>query len=109
MKYQLVLTFPFLNESDFDLLLKVESEIETKLGRKHDVDGHDWGSGSMSIFVHTDMPEPAFESIKFILSKSVSYAPLLKIRINIEIAQQHPIQNWVVVQTFIKSDRLLFF
>jgi len=32
------------------------------------VDGHDFGSGEMNVFVHTDSPKLAFEKIRSFLS-----------------------------------------
>jgi len=32
------------------------------------LDGHDFGSGEMNVFVHTDNPKPAFEIIKSLLA-----------------------------------------
>jgi hypothetical protein len=37
--------------------------IEDGLGDIGIVDGHDFGSGEMNIFVHTDKPKSAFEKI----------------------------------------------
>ena len=34
-----------------------------------DVDGHDMGLGEINIFVHTDLPERAFDSAKTIVER----------------------------------------
>ena len=43
--------------------------IEDGLGDVGIVDGHDFGSGEMNIFVHTDNPKSAFEKIKALVWK----------------------------------------
>jgi hypothetical protein len=68
MKYQLVLQWPAVSKADFDRLISLEELIEDGLGDIGIVDGHDFGSGEMNIFVHTDNPEPAFEKIKSLLA-----------------------------------------
>ena len=64
MKYQLVLQFDAPNIQDFDFLIEIENRLESALGNLHEVDGHDFGSGEMNIFIHTNDPESAFELIK---------------------------------------------
>jgi hypothetical protein len=68
MKYQLVLQWPAVSEADFDRLISLEELIADGLGDIGIVDGHDFGSGEMNVFVHTDNPKPAFEKIKTLLS-----------------------------------------
>lgn len=63
MKYQLVLQFPIDEHSDFDALIDLEDRLLRRIGEGHIVDGHDFGSGEMNIFVHTDNPEQAFRSV----------------------------------------------
>lgn len=38
-----------------------------RLEPDHEVDGHDFGSGQMNVFIHTDMPTVAFEAARSIL------------------------------------------
>jgi len=69
MKYQLVLQFPGDKIEDFDELLKLELDLGLSLGGAHIVDGHDFGSSEMNIFIHTDNPEEAFKHAKTFLDK----------------------------------------
>lgn len=62
MKYQLVLQFPIDEHSDFDALIDLEDRLLRRIGENHIVDGHDFGSGEMHIFIHTNDPEQAFRS-----------------------------------------------
>ena len=64
MKYQLVLQFDASNIEDFDQVIEIENSTTDVLGNAHVVDGHDFGSGEMNIFIHTDKPNDAFEIIK---------------------------------------------
>jgi hypothetical protein len=68
MKYQIVLQWPASSEADFDRVISLEELIQDGLGDIGIVDGHDFGSGEMNVFIHTDNPEPAFEKIKTLLS-----------------------------------------
>ncbi len=67
MNYQLVLQFPGTTEEDFDLLIKMEDKLEENLSSDSDVDGHDFGSDEMNIFIYTNTPERCFEHSKLIL------------------------------------------
>ena len=64
MSYQLVLQLPVGEKTDFDLLLDLEGRLEIGLGDSHDVDGHDFGSGEMNIFIYTANPNAAFSEIR---------------------------------------------
>jgi len=68
MKYQIVLQWPTVSEADLDRLISLEELIEDGLGDIGIVDGHDFGSGEMNVFVHTDNSKTAFEKIKTLLS-----------------------------------------
>jgi hypothetical protein len=68
MKYQLVLQWPAISETDFDRLTSLEELIEDGLRDVGILDGHDFGSGEMNVFVHTDKPKAAFEKIKSLLA-----------------------------------------
>jgi len=76
MKYQLVLQFPVTENFDFDALIELETKLTFELGRDHDVDGHDFGSGEMNIFIHTNSPNDAFE--KAIVLLGDQFASTLK-------------------------------
>ena len=60
MKFQLVLQFPSKHVEDFDKLVELEELLEDRLGDTHILDGHDFGSGEMNIFIHTNDPNDAF-------------------------------------------------
>jgi hypothetical protein len=46
--------------ADFDALISMEEQLDASLGRYASVDGHDFGSGEMNIFIETDRPAEAF-------------------------------------------------
>ena len=71
MNYQLVIQFPLSDASadDFDQLLVIENKLDLALRYKHQVDGHDIGSGEMNIFIHTNDPTEAFRISKDALSE----------------------------------------
>jgi len=64
VKYQLVLQWPAHAIEDFDRLVAVEDALIERLNERHDVDGHDMGSGEMNIFIHTDDPTRTFAEVK---------------------------------------------
>ena len=37
------------------------------------IDGHDFGSGEMNIFVHTDDPKSAFERVRALIGSDVAW------------------------------------
>ena len=51
----------------FESILQLESELEDWLGPDVDVDGNDFGSGEMNIFIHTDTPEETFGRIQMLI------------------------------------------
>jgi hypothetical protein len=51
MKIQLVLELPAKTTDDFDLLIELENALIEALANRHSVDGHDFGSGTMNIFI----------------------------------------------------------
>ena len=67
MKYQLVLQWPASSIDNYDTMISVEDSLIKGLSDDDEVDGHDVGSGQVNIFVLTDNPARAFESIKEIL------------------------------------------
>ena len=61
MKYVLVLQWSASSEADYDALVAMEGTLESGLDEANGfVDGHDFGSHEMNIFVHTDRPSDAF-------------------------------------------------
>ena len=56
---QLVLQFAADGVADFDRLMVLEARLVEVLGEEA-VDGHDFGSGEMNIFILTDAPEASF-------------------------------------------------
>jgi hypothetical protein len=67
MKYQLVLQWPYYSKTDYDRLISLEETIRDGLGDIGIVDGHDYGSGEMNIFIHTNEPEVVFAKVKSML------------------------------------------
>jgi hypothetical protein len=64
-KYQLVLQLPGTSQRDFDALVCLEETlVETFEGTPHEVDGHDFGSGTGNIFIDTNDPVAAFGKLK---------------------------------------------
>jgi hypothetical protein len=60
MDIQLVFQFSVSETTDFDRLLSLENLLQFILGEDHLVDGHDFGSDEMNIFVLTNNAEAAF-------------------------------------------------
>jgi hypothetical protein len=76
-KYQLVLQLPGTTQEDFEVLVGLEESLANALnGTPHEVDGHDFGSGTMNIFIDTNDPSNAFALAKSIIDPA-EY-PLLK-------------------------------
>jgi hypothetical protein len=64
MNYQLVLQFKGETEDDFDLLIEIEDKLEDGLGEAGEVNGHDFGSNEMNIFIYSSEPKKCFEKSK---------------------------------------------
>jgi len=64
MKFQVVLQWPASSVNDFDRMVEIEHLLVEKLGEQVEVDRHDFGSGEMNIFLHTNDPRRAFEQIR---------------------------------------------
>lgn len=62
--HQLVVQFPEDAFLDFDALVSFEDSLDQILGDRHDVDGHDVGSGEVNFFVLTDDPRAALAEIQ---------------------------------------------
>jgi len=76
MKYQLVLQFPITENFDFDAIIELETKLTFELGSEHGVDGHDFGSAEMNLFINTNNPDDAFE--KAIVLVNDQFASTLK-------------------------------
>jgi hypothetical protein len=74
MRQILILQWPGSTEADFEALIDMEDEIESHLGDVGTVDGHDFGSGEMNIFIETDEPLKAFAAAKEILGNRPRWA-----------------------------------
>ena len=82
--YILVLQWPARSEADYDDLIAMEDQLLAELSEAHGmVDGHDFGSGEMNIFVYTERPVEAFEDARTSLGSwsrwadaRVAYRPL---------------------------------
>lgn len=68
MKYQLEIQLPITSSNDFDTLIKLENALIDRLADQHEVDGNDFGSGTMTVFILTDDPDQAFEASKSLLT-----------------------------------------
>jgi hypothetical protein len=62
--HQLVIQFPEAAFWDFDAMVRFEDSLCEVLGERHDVDGHDIGSGEVNFFVFTDDPRAALAEIQ---------------------------------------------
>jgi hypothetical protein len=60
VRYILVLQWPGSSEADFDELINMEDRLTAAAGPQAVVDGHDFGSGQMNIFISTDQPSETF-------------------------------------------------
>jgi hypothetical protein len=69
MKFQLVLQWSTSSVRDHDHLIEIEDALMDSLDEDHIVDGHDFGSGQVNIFLYTDQPDQAFNQVKDILQK----------------------------------------
>jgi hypothetical protein len=62
MKYQLVLQFQAESVQEFDELAVLEDLLVENLPSHSVVDGHDFGSGELNIFILTDQPKESFHA-----------------------------------------------
>ncbi len=74
MSHILVLQWPGSSEAQFDELIEMEDELEQALADSASVDGHDFGSGEMNIFIETDQPTRTFAAAQEVLSHRSSWA-----------------------------------
>jgi hypothetical protein len=69
MKYQLVIQFRGDSLADFDALVVLEDKLIADLGSSATVDGHDFGSGTASIFIFTTDPAFTFWKVRQVLQQ----------------------------------------
>ena len=62
------------SEDDFEALVRMEDGVSGVLGHLATVDGHDFGSGEMNIFIGTDHPALAFSEAQTTLSHHQRWA-----------------------------------
>ena len=62
--HQLVIQFPEDAFKDFDALVNFEDSLCDLLGDRHEVDGHDIGSGEVNFFIFSDDPGSALAEIQ---------------------------------------------
>lgn len=75
MEFILVLQWSAASEADYDALISMEDSLESDLDEAHGyVDGHDFGSGEMNLFVHTDLPLDAFRDAQAVLGSDPRWA-----------------------------------
>jgi hypothetical protein len=75
MEFVLVLQWPAAAEADYDALISMEDRLESGLDEARGyVDGHDFGSGEMNLFIHTDFPLDAFEDARATLGADPRWA-----------------------------------
>src|SRR6185437_7027170 len=77
MKYQLVLQFPADSIADYDELIEIEDLLTEELDGRAKVDGHDFGSGEMNIFIFADDPNKIFETVKPLLQTRANFEKLI--------------------------------
>lgn len=70
----LVLQWSGSTEADFDELIEIEDQLAGALAGNVSVDGHDFGSGEMNIFIEADEPLRTFEAVAGILRDRRSWA-----------------------------------
>lgn len=61
---QLVLQLPGQTNDDYDRLIALETDVESRLDDSSWLDGHDFGSGTMNLFIYTSDPIRTFESLR---------------------------------------------
>jgi len=64
----LVLQWPGSSQADFEALIDMADVLEARFGEFGRVDGHDFGSGEMNLFIETDRPLEAFAKAREILA-----------------------------------------
>jgi hypothetical protein len=64
VKYQLVLQWSAFSQDDHDAVVAMTDDLEQALNDTAEVDGWDFGSGEMNIFIYADDPQAAFDRAK---------------------------------------------
>jgi len=70
MKYLLVLQFPEDRFEDIESIVNIEEQIINILGSAAAVDGHDYGSDQVNVFIYASEPEITFEKTKQVLANA---------------------------------------
>src|SRR5688572_8890802 len=97
MKIQLVLELPANTIDDFNLLIELENTLIENLAKRHLVDGHDFGSGAMNIFILTERLDEALTTSKRILQAK---GLLSKAR----IMYRYPSEDYIILWPEEKND-----
>jgi hypothetical protein len=74
VRYILVLQWPGSSEGDLNALFSMENDLNEALGDHATVDGHDFGSSEMNIFIETDRPTQAFSDAQATLGDRARWA-----------------------------------
>jgi hypothetical protein len=74
MQHILVLQWLGSTQADFEAVVEIEHVLESRFGEAGSIDGHDFGSGEMNIFIQTDQPSQAFAKAMKILSDWPAWA-----------------------------------
>jgi len=69
MKFQLVLQFSTAEMEQLDELMALEEDLIQNLPSTSEVDGHDFGSGELNIFIVTDQPREAFDAARSVIQR----------------------------------------
>lgn len=70
MKYQLVIQFEGDGVDTLEKLESLEDELIDLLDGVAEVDGHDLGSGTANIIIHTDKPKKVWERVEPTVEKA---------------------------------------
>lgn len=70
MNYQLVIQFEDEDGEALDRIEALEDELIAMLGVSAEVDGHEMGSGTANIIIHTDKPKKVWERIEPLVEKA---------------------------------------
>jgi hypothetical protein len=74
VRYVLVLQWPGFSEADFNALIGMEDTLTEALGDHSRVDGHDFGTDEMNIFIETGDPAEAFSDALAVLGDDLRWA-----------------------------------
>ena len=80
-RYQFVLQFPTSEVADFDNLVAFEERLIAQLGSTAKIDGHDFGSGELNIFLLMDDPVQTAEGAEALRQLAVpAHIPVVAYR-----------------------------